>query len=104
MKRRLNYTERKKLTRDMTELNLTRQQGIVTSFAASVKLDGLALPDTAKVYVEAYHRTEFLRYSLKKQLRNLQQSSLNLRTMVASKSGTKSFSTGDAAVVRIPRV
>lgn len=64
MKRRLNYTERKKITLDMIEINLTRRDGTATSFAASVNLDELVLPDTAKIYIEAYHRTDFLRYSL----------------------------------------
>lgn len=64
MKRRLNYTERKRITLEMIELNLTRLQGKVTSFTASLKLDELHLPGAAKIYIEAYHRTEFLRFSL----------------------------------------
>ncbi len=43
MKRRLNYTERKRITLEMIELNLTRLQGKVTSFTASLKLDELLL-------------------------------------------------------------
>lgn len=62
MKRRLNYTERKRITLDRITVSLTRRKELAESFSASVKLEGLDLPDMAKVYVEAYHRTDSARY------------------------------------------
>jgi len=62
MKRRLNYTERKRITQDRITISVTRRKGLAESFSASVKLDGLNLPDAAKVYIEAYHRTDYARY------------------------------------------
>lgn len=64
MKRRLNYTERKRITQDRITISLSRRKGLAESFSASVKPDGLNLPDAAKIYVEAYHRTDYVRYSL----------------------------------------
>lgn len=62
MKRRFNYTDRKRITQDRITISLTRRKGLAESFSASVKLDELGLPDAAKVYVEAYHRTDSARY------------------------------------------
>lgn len=62
MKRRFNYTDRKRITQDRITVSLTRRKGLAESFSASVKLDGLNLPEEAKVYIEAYHHTDSARY------------------------------------------
>lgn len=62
MKRRFNYTERKRITLDRISINITRTNHVAESFDASINLEGMGLPDDAKVYVEAYHRTDLMRY------------------------------------------
>jgi len=63
MKRRFNYTGRKKITREYVSINLIRDQlGRVTAFNASINLNGLNLPTDAKVYVETYRRYELKRF------------------------------------------
>lgn len=62
MKRRLNYTERKRITQDRISVELIRENGLVKCFDALINLDGMTLLDDASVYVEAYHQHELLRY------------------------------------------
>ena len=64
MKRRLNYTDRKRIMQTMVSIRLNRDdQGQVESFGANIDIDELALPGSAKVFIEAYYRTEQKRYS-----------------------------------------
>jgi hypothetical protein len=63
MKRRLNYTDRKKIKRENVSINFIRQNGAVVAFAINkLDLSDLLLPPQAKVYVEAYYRTELKRF------------------------------------------
>lgn len=62
MKRRFNYTGRKRITLDRVSINVNRTDHILESFDALINLDDMGLPDTAKVYIEAYHRQELVRY------------------------------------------
>jgi hypothetical protein len=64
MKRRLNYTGRKKIKRENVSINFIRENGIVAAFAVNkLDLSDLNLPPEAKVYVEAYYRTELKRFN-----------------------------------------
>jgi hypothetical protein len=63
MKRRLNYTGRKKIKRENVSIGFIRQDGAVTAFAVSkLDLNDLELPPEAGVFVEAYYRTELKRF------------------------------------------
>jgi hypothetical protein len=63
MKRKLNYTGRKKIKRENVTINFIRQNGAVVAFAVNrLDLNDLNLPSEAKVYVEAYYRTELKRF------------------------------------------
>jgi hypothetical protein len=63
MKRRFNYTERKKITLDRVSITVSRTDHAAESFDASIKLEEMGLPGDAKVYIEAYHRTDLVRYT-----------------------------------------
>lgn len=62
MRRRFNYTGRKRIRRSSVVIDLRREGGEHPSFSASLDLEGLSLPSDSRVYVEAYHRTEYQRY------------------------------------------
>ncbi|MBC7091230.1 MAG: hypothetical protein H5T50_04900 [Nitrososphaeria archaeon] len=63
MKRRFNYTGRKRIPRKNISIVLNRdQQGRIRSFRATINSGGLNLPPDARVYVEAYHREELQRF------------------------------------------
>jgi len=61
MKRRLNFTDRKRISLERISLNLIGQEGSRT-FDVKLDLDDLGLPEYAAVYVEAYHKTDYMRY------------------------------------------
>lgn len=63
MKRRVNYTGRQRIPRENIEINLVRDDDIIRSFDAIISFDDFDFPDDAKVYIDAYHRTEFLRFN-----------------------------------------
>ena len=62
MIRRFNYTGRKRIPRSKVAISLHEVPGNILAFEASVDLDGLQLPPSAKVYVEAYRRAFFRRF------------------------------------------
>jgi len=63
MKRRLNYTGRKKIKRENVSINFIRQNGAVVAFAVNkIDLNDLNLPLDSRVYVEANYRTELRRF------------------------------------------
>ena len=62
MKRRFNYTNRCKIPIEKISISLDRDEGSVRSFNATMDLNAMNLSSDAKVYVEAYHRTEVRRY------------------------------------------
>ncbi len=62
MKRRLNFTDRKKILREHVRIELNSQNGTSKSFTVKFDLAAYSLPPDAKVYVHAYHKTEELIY------------------------------------------
>jgi len=62
MKRRFNYTGRGRIPREKISIILNRDGNSAKSFSANIDLTGMNFPPDAKVYVEAYHRTEVSRY------------------------------------------
>jgi len=61
MIRRLNYTGRRKFPRENIHITLFRNNG-VDEFDAVIKTAGLDLPDTARVFVEAHHKSDWMRF------------------------------------------
>ena len=59
--RRLNWTERRRLSRDLVAIALQRA-GDETSFDARFNFSGLDLPPDAEVSVEAYRQTSLMRF------------------------------------------
>jgi hypothetical protein len=63
MKRRFNYTGRIRVPQKTITITLDRDShGTIESFKAIINLVEFQLPATAKVFVEAYYRTEQHRY------------------------------------------
>lgn len=62
MQRRFNYTGRKKIKRSAIQLSLLPRNEGPQAFDAKIKLDGLELPEHARVYVEAYHKASYMRF------------------------------------------
>lgn len=62
MKRRLNFTGRKRIPLQRVSLNLVEHNGR-RSFDARLDLNDLGLAEHAAIYVEAYHKTDYMRYS-----------------------------------------
>src|SRR2546427_9791472 len=63
MIRRLNYTGRQTIHRENVEIRLSRSPDGV-SFVPHLHLGDYGLPGPARIYVEAYHRTQYMRFSL----------------------------------------
>jgi hypothetical protein len=61
MIRRLNYTGRRKIPRESVRISLYRN-GSVGEFDAFIRTDGLELPLSARVFVEAYHKSDWMRF------------------------------------------
>ena len=62
MKRRINFTQRKKIPQKNINITLIRENEDIKSFNAIINLQGLALPFDAKVFIEAYYRTDRKRF------------------------------------------
>lgn len=62
MKRRINHTGRKRIELDRISITVNRTDHMLESFDAVIKLDDMELPGAAKVYIEAYHRQDLVRY------------------------------------------
>ena len=62
MRRRINYTGRRKIPREKISIILDKDNNSVRSFSANVDIDGFNFPPDAKVYIYAYHKTEVKRY------------------------------------------
>jgi hypothetical protein len=62
LKRRINYTGRRKIPREKISIIWNKDNNSVRSFSANINLDGFNFPSDAKVYVDAYHKTEVKRY------------------------------------------
>jgi hypothetical protein len=61
MIRRLNYTGRRKFPRENIRVTLFRNGGL-EEFVAVIKTAGLQLPDSARIFVEAYHKSDWMRF------------------------------------------
>jgi hypothetical protein len=62
MIRRFNYTGRKRIPRPKISIALSEAPKKTLVFDASVDLDGLQLPGSANIYIEAYRRAYFRRF------------------------------------------
>lgn len=62
MLRKLNFTERVKLPRNQVRVTLRREPDGVLAFDPALSFDGITAPANARVYIEAYHRTSFMRF------------------------------------------
>lgn len=61
MIRRLNYTGRRRIPRENIRIAIYRN-GDTEEFDARVSCDGLCLPDSAFLLVEAYHKSDWMRF------------------------------------------
>jgi hypothetical protein len=62
MKRRFNYTNRIRISRDRVRIALKDQGALPPAFDASLDLTGLGLAADARVFVEAYYRAAYMRF------------------------------------------
>jgi hypothetical protein len=62
MLRKLNFTERAKIPRSSVRVTLRRDDDGVLVFDPQLSFDGLAVIPSARVFVEAYYRTSFMRF------------------------------------------
>jgi hypothetical protein len=62
MRRRFNYTGRRKILHSEVRIGLSRDAGGAPTFEASFDLSRLELPPTAMIFVEAYHQTQVMRF------------------------------------------
>lgn len=62
MIRQFNYTNRKRIPKEKVHVILKEQGQQRPSFDATVDLSDLKLPETARVYVEAYYRDSYMRF------------------------------------------
>lgn len=60
MRRTLNFTGRKLIPQDDFQVQTIDNGG--QDFDLDLDLDGLGLPDSAQIYVEAYYRTDLMRF------------------------------------------
>lgn len=64
MRKRINYTGRKKIPRSSVKIALVREaSGTTASFEAVLNLVALELPPESPVWIEAYHQTQFQRFA-----------------------------------------
>ena len=61
MIRRLNYTGRRRIPRENIRIAIYRN-GDMEEFDAAVRSVGLGLPDAARLFVEAYHKSDWMRF------------------------------------------
>jgi hypothetical protein len=62
LKRRINYTGRRKIPRERISIIWNKDNNSEQSFSASMDLEGFDFPPDAKVYIDAYHKTDVRRY------------------------------------------
>lgn len=62
MLRKLNFTERGKVPRSQVHFRLRREADDVLAFDPAISFEGLEVPPDARVYIEAWHRTSFMRF------------------------------------------
>ena len=59
--RTLNYTNRKRIRREDARIAIREENG-VNFFDASLSLGDYGLPGEARVFVEAYRQTQYMRF------------------------------------------
>lgn len=65
MKRRFNYTDRKKIERERVYIKFIRKNGSIVAFSIDkLEISDMNIPPTGEIYVEAYYRTELKRFYL----------------------------------------
>jgi hypothetical protein len=62
MLRKLNFTERAKIPRSSVRVSLRRDVDGTLVFDPQVSFDGVDVPSSARVFIEAYYRTSFMRF------------------------------------------
>jgi hypothetical protein len=62
MLRKLNFTERAKIPRGNVHVTLRRGDDGVLTFDPRLSFDGVAVEPAARVFIEAYYRTSFMRF------------------------------------------
>lgn len=62
MLRKLNFTERAKIPRGNVRVSLRREDDGVLAFDPQLSFDGVAVAPQARVFIEAYYRTSFMRF------------------------------------------
>jgi hypothetical protein len=62
MLRKLNFTDRAKVSRANVRVTLRRDDDGVLVFDPTLSLEDLAAPADARVFIEAYHRTSYMRF------------------------------------------
>src|SRR5258708_22711197 len=62
MLRKLNFTERTKIPRASVRVTLRRDADGVLTFDPQLSFDGSNVIPTARVFIEAYYRTSFMRF------------------------------------------
>ena len=62
MIRTFNYTGRSRITRKMVRLELSEDSSGPPTFDLELDLQELALPEDARIWIEAYHRQSYMRF------------------------------------------
>src|ERR1700686_1931266 len=62
MVRKLNFTERTKIPRANVRVTLRRDTDGVLLFDPQLSFEGTSILPTARVFIEAYYRTSFMRF------------------------------------------
>lgn len=62
MIRRLNYTGRLRIVREDARFTVTERKDMAAVFKAELDLSGYGLPEDARVHVEAYRQTSWMRF------------------------------------------
>ena len=62
MLRKLNFTERAKIPRSHVRVSLRRGDDGILVFDPQLSFDGVGVVATARVFIEAYYRTSFMRF------------------------------------------
>jgi hypothetical protein len=62
MLRKLNFTERARMPRSNVRVTLRRDGDGTLVFDPRLSFDGVAVPPSTRVFVEAYYRTSFMRF------------------------------------------
>ena len=66
MKRRFNYTGREKLNKDSVKISINKTNDKPKSISAKLNLNEIKYPSDAKIYLDAYHKTDRKRFDFGK--------------------------------------